>query len=231
MQSFATRAARIAALAATVTAALALTAPAHAGFVTRDLGGPEQADREIPAANDFLSQLAGAGVSDIEVSTSLALEAGGAVTARYYGKEAGYTNRFVWGGVPLFTTGGAGTDAWLGPRSATAERTAAAGVLDFAFCSLTPARCLGNADNSGQPFGALTNIGIFISGADRNTAWLLWDDGGGTPDDNDFDDMVVRLDVSSATEVPEPASLGILGLGLLALGLAGGRGRQRVARP
>lgn len=196
--------------------AVALVAvPAHAAFITRDVAAPERSERATPVRNDFLTRLAGEGVSGFEVSSSLALDAAGAVTASYYGKEAAYTNQFVWGGAPLFTTGAARVDAWSAGAPA-ALGTVNAGLLDFAFCSIAPARCLDNAGNDAQADGALANIGIFLSGADRSTAWLLWDDGGGTPDDDDFDDMVVRLDVAAASEVPEPASLGVLGVGLLA---------------
>lgn len=87
----------------------------------------------------------------------------------------------------LFQTSTNRTDAWstTGP---TATRTAWAGVLNFSFCSVSPARCLRNAHNDAATGDALMNIGLFIT-QDRHTAWLLWDDGGQTADDNDFDDM------------------------------------------
>jgi hypothetical protein len=194
---------------------------ANAAFIT---SGGTMTTRTVPTTNDFATQLAAAGLTTFMTSTSLALDAAGTVTASYLGKEASFTNQFLWSGTPIFTTGGAGTDAW-NTSGTTVTRSAGAGVLDFAFCSVSPTRCLTNAQNASVPMNSAENIGYFIPG-DGSVAWLLFDDSSGTSDDNDYDDMIVRLQVASAPRVPEPATLGLLGAGLLAAGAAARRRRR-----
>lgn len=207
----------------TILAAAGLLAfgSANAAFITT---GGTATSRTVPAGNDFATQLAAAGLTTFVTSTSLALDTAGTITASYLGKEASFTNQFVWAGTPIFTTSGSGVDAFntSGP---TVTRSAGAGVLDFSFCSVSPARCLTNAQNASVPMNSVENIGYFITGG-GSVAWLLYDDGGGTSDDNDYDDMIIRLQVASAPAVPEPATLGLLGAGLLAAGAAARRRRR-----
>ncbi len=49
----------------------------------------------------------------------------------------------------------------------------------------------------------------------ENQWYILLDDSGGNPNDKDFDDL--GLLVTFTPSVPEPGTLGLLGLGLLGL--------------
>ena len=61
-----------------------------------------------------------------------------------------------------------------------------------------------------NPFGTSAGSG----GRSCSTLYLFLDDGGAGPDDN-HDDFLVRM---TLTSVPEPTTIGLLGLGLLVLG-------------
>jgi len=66
------------------------------------------------------------------------------------------------------------------------------------------------------PAGGYRSIGFR---AEENGSWLtFWDDSAAN-DDDDYDDLIARV----YYRVPEPATLGLMGLGLLGLGLASRR--------
>lgn len=211
-------------LVATAVAGVLLAGTAQAGFVFSDAAPPTETSFAVPGINDFDDELLAAGVGTVAVSTSLLLDAPGSIAVEYFGKEAAFENSFQWNGSTIATTPATQVDPW-GARPIGSFDDVAAGLVNFAFCTgggtlsaggTVDSHCVTNADNDTRDPRAGSSIGLRIVDG-GNTAWVLWDDGGAGPDDN-HDDMIMRLTFEAAEQVPEPATLGLLGLGLLAFG-------------
>jgi hypothetical protein len=204
--------------------ALLIAGAANAGFVIVNNSAPAVSTvSPIPTNNDFRSQLIAAGVTQFSLGGVLSLTPGALGAGNYaididvFAAEAGILNRFTYGAVSYTAPGNL---SWAMRRQGTISGPAG-GVLPFEFCATSISRCLTNTQNDATQFGSEQSIGMWVS-EDGNTAWLLWDDSGASFDDN-HDDLIVRL----TYRVPEPATLGLLGLGLLGVGAV--RRKRRAA--
>ena len=201
---------------------------AQAGFVTvesgrLDSGGLDVASQGIAKDNDFASQLAAAGVTGYAAGSSLGVDSAGWITYYYLGKEAGFTNSFTAGDLDYSTQGAPTKQNRFGAPIEIGRVAVSAGVLDFGFCASGPgsiaAGCVSNAQNDflnpGLDPGSLQSIAMSVLGS---TAWLFWDDSGSAAD-SDHDDMVVKAVFTPGTNVPEPNTLALFGVGLIGLGM------------
>jgi hypothetical protein len=193
---------------------LGCASAAQAGFVPVDNINPDDVTMGIVPSNDFKSIFAGVGVTTYTLGASLGVDSAGSVTYWYYGKEAGYENVFKAGSLSYASGYTPQTQNYFAAPKLIGTVGVDAGVLNFGFCANSSPGvsqgCVTNAQNDGLGFLSWQSIAFSATG---NVAWLFWDDSGAGPDDN-HDDMLIKA-VFTPKSVPEPATLGLLGLGLL----------------
>jgi hypothetical protein len=155
----------------------------------------------------------------------------GTLVFDYIGNEAGFTNEFYFGAGLIFSAGVDGFAASAtGSLATSASFAVGADLIHTSFCTsggdLVPpsGRCVENeVANSilaqyNHPIDGFGYRSVAYYQQSPNVWLAFFDDSGASNDDN-HDDMIVRI-----TYVPEPGTLALLGLGLVGFGLARRRG-------
>ena len=184
--------------------AMASNATAQSVVITPGTTAP------ISGANDFGAQLAGLGLTDITTTgAGLNLTADAVLTFTLLGSESGFNDTFNAGAVSFtemssFTPWG---EYLLGSSSFSAGSLSG----DLLFSSLGGVNATVGADGFGIFWGPNTSF------AGTNVFYIGYDDQITGQDDN-HDDLIIRVNVSPA--VPEPGTWAMMLLGFGAVGFA-----------
>lgn len=204
--------ASVSALLAVLISPAAMAAPVPAGPTFSSVGGHSThlGDDFDPAWVAGFSAV-GFNLHNMQKSGELVLSSAASLSFSFVGKEASYNNGFYFGnsdgGVINSTTNSAGAYTF-------AAGSKIGGALDFWFKSNN----LGGAIHNGADA-----LGLILS-HDKKSALVLFNDN--YTGDKDYDDMIIKISITTA--VPEPETYALMLSGLALLGAVARRRKNRV---